>query len=205
MRPLIVVIGIVLIIVGVVLLEVPFVAHGTKTVTETTPATFHVGEEVPILQEPISASWTSATSVTIVARTCSSLDSSASSIWGQCTGGSNQTVTGKSGSFSPSVPIGGYLWVVLVPTGIGPANASASVGISTSLPSGALGLWGLGGIIVIAGVLLHRRKRAVPPEEGPPAAALQTPETEPNVMEAVAPTGSLEGPDEENPADEPLD
>ncbi|MGI0129885.1 MAG: hypothetical protein ACREEC_07025, partial [Thermoplasmata archaeon] len=147
MRPVILIVGIIIIIAGVVLLTVPLTQSGTKTIDATTPAHFHVTERVPVeSSQPVTATWSSSSSVTLVIRTCSSINLSAPQ-WAQCTGGSNLTETGSSGSASTSVPVGGYLWVVLlVPAGAG--NLSATVSVTTTLSTEALGLFGLGALVI---------------------------------------------------------
>jgi len=159
-RPLVLIVGILIVISGVVLVAVPLFPDTTKTVTPEVPADFHISGRVPVLPgEPVSASWSSTVAVTVVLRTCRSIDAAASSIWGQCTGGSNLTRTGSSGFVWTTVPVGSYLWVALLnPTGT-TGNVSASVALTTASPSDALGLWLFGGLIVVLGVLLVRRKK----------------------------------------------
>jgi hypothetical protein len=197
MRPVILLVGIIIIVAGVVLLEVPFLQSSAKTVTATTPAHFHVTERVQVLaSQPVSVSWSSNTSVTLVLRTCSSINLSANT-WGQCTGGSNLTETGTSGSVATNVPVGGYLWAVVLPTGGAGTNRSASVSVATGLPTEALGLWGLGGLIVIVGLLLRGRKKPVSAVEPSPAAAPATPDAEQTAVAGPTPAEAEEGPGEE--------
>jgi hypothetical protein len=172
MRPLILIVGIIIIIGGVVLLEEPLSQSGSKTITPTTPAHFHITERVPIQSsQPVTLSWSSNTSVNLVLLTCSSINTSAPE-WMQCAGGSNLTETGSSGSATTNVPVGGYLWVVV----LGPSTESASVHVTTTLSTEAIGLFGLGALVVIVGLLLRRGKK--------PVAAAEVPETPP-----AAPTG----------------
>jgi hypothetical protein len=171
MRPLILIVGIIIIIGGVVLLEEPLSQSGSKTITPTTPAHFHITERVPIQSsQPVTLSWSSNTSVNLIVLTCSSINTSAPE-WMQCTGGSNLTETGSSGSATTNVPVGGYLWVVV----LGSSTESASVHVTTTLSTEAIGLFGLGAIVVIVGLLLRRGKKPVAaaeaPETSPPAPA----------------------------------
>ncbi|MGC2358961.1 MAG: hypothetical protein WA691_01465 [Thermoplasmata archaeon] len=177
LRPLILIVGILIVAAGVILAVVPLVPDTSKSVSANSPATFHLGFRVPVLpSEPVAASWTSSASVTIVLRTCASINSSATTIWGQCTGGSNVTMTGTSGSTTTSIPPGGYLWVALVGPAAPGANHTASLALSTSSPSGALGLWAFGGLLVALGALfLYRKRKRIRAAEASRLAALSTP------------------------------
>jgi hypothetical protein len=207
MRPVILLVGIVVIIAGVVLLEVPLSQSASKTVTTTAPAHFHYTERVPVLSSaPVAIGWSSNTSVTLVLRTCSSINLTASPIWSQCTGGANLTETGTSGSVSTTVPVGGYVWAVLLAPSGGGANLAASVHVTTPYTTEAVGLWALGAIIVIAGILLRHRKKPVAPAEPPPTAAgAEIPVPEPTTTEAPVTGPPAPSIPEESPGEEPLD
>lgn len=162
MRVVVLIVGILVVAVGFVPLEVVFDTHSTKTTSVTTPVDFKIYERYYVLaNEPATASWTSSTHVTLVARTCSSIDLTQANIWAQCTGGSNVSASGTSGTISTLAPVKGYLWVgILSPAG-STANNTASVTLTTDYQTIAIGLWGIGGILVLAGALLPRgRKRA---------------------------------------------
>ena len=169
--------------------------------TATTPAHFHFTERVQVQSsERVSVSWTSNVSVTLVMSTCSSLDASAPSLWGQCTGGANFTETGSSGSVATTAPVGGYLWVVLLePTNPG-ANLSAAVSVTTPFTTEALGTLGLGGVVVVVAVLLRRGKKVRPPPETPPDEPPAAPEKGPSTAVVTPPTSPGE-----SSVEEPLD
>ena len=185
-RHLVLIVGILVVISGVVLASVPLFPDTTKTVTAAMPVNFHISSRVPVLpSEPVSVSWSSADAVTVVLRTCSSIDANASAIWGQCTGGSNVTRTGASGFVWTTVPLGAYLWVAVFLPGGATSNVSASVALTTTSPSGALGLWAFGGLVVILGALLVRRKKRARTAELPLV---------PSLVNPVAPTNARTGP-----------
>lgn len=177
MRPVVLIVGILVIIAGVVLAEVPFDQSGSKTVTAASPGHFHISQHVPVVpSEPVSLSWSSSTPVTVAILSCSSINLNASSIWAECTGGSNQTQTGTSGTVSTTVPSsGGYLWVGLITTAGSGASPTVSASIKTPIPSGALALWVVGALIVVVGVLLRGRKRRAPSAGVPAPAAGEAP------------------------------
>ncbi len=181
MRPLIVLIGIVIVIGGVVLAVVPVDPVTSKDITASSPSHYHISERVPVLpSEPVSLSWSSNVSTTVILLTCSSIYLNASSVWAQCTGGSNQSETGTSGSWSLSVPTGGqYLWFGVIAGSGALSNPAVTVSIKTAVPTGALGLWIIGALIVLVGLFLRGRKKpasipsgtsGVAPEPSPSAA-----------------------------------
>ena len=160
MRPVVLIVGVLIVASGIVPLTVPLYSHFTKTVSVTTPQNWFIRERFSMLaDDSATAKWSSNSSVTLIVRTCSSIDASASSIWGQCTGGSNVTVVGSSGTVTRSVPVRGYLWIVVqAPVG-STVNQSATVSVTSTYQEAAIGLFGLGGVIVVVGVLLRGRKR----------------------------------------------
>jgi hypothetical protein len=199
MRLIIVIVGIIVVIAGVVLWVVPLTQSGSKTINESTPAHFHVTEHVQLQStQAVSASWSASASVSVVILTCSSINLNASSIWQQCTGGSNHTETGSSGSVSIGVPVGGYLWIGIVAGGSAGTNPSASVYVTTTLSDEAIGLWGLGALVAIIGLLLRRGKpRTAPAPVVGEASPATTPEPEPVADVPSTPPNAPEIPTEE--------
>ena len=202
MRPVILIIGILVIIAGVVIAEVPFDQSGSKTITPTSPIAFHISQHVAVVpNEPVVLSWSSSAPVTVAIQTCSSINSNAPSIWSQCTGGSNQTQTGTSGSWSTSLPAGGgYLWIGIITTAGSGTSPTVSTSVKTSVPTGALGLWVIGALIVVAGVLLRRRKVPVPSPETPVPSGVEGGPVTPR--EIPPPTGAPAGPPSAPPEEE---
>jgi hypothetical protein len=192
-RPVLVVVGVIILIIGLVLFEVPLLSHPAKTVTLSppTPIIYNASETIGITAtEPVSVSWTSTTPITMEIVTCKSELSSPSTPTGA--GCSSVTQTGTSGSSTRAVPVHGSLWVGL--NSSNPSSASATVTLKSASPTAGLGLVGLGVLILLIGLALRRPRSPVP------ASAPQPATSEPvAVGPAPSTTPSVEG----NPGDEP--
>jgi uncharacterized membrane protein len=154
MRPVIVVVGIVLLIVGAVLLLEPVVPQGNQTISNNSA--------LPYVIESVSGysltgsvvvhiSWTAPTAVTVVGGACTANCNSSSS----ASGVTEQS--GTSGSFTLNQPNGGeILFGALNPsTGKG---GNATFTISTALATVGTLLVVVGILLVIAGAVLKSDK-----------------------------------------------
>jgi len=143
MRPIWVAVGAVLIVVGVVLLYVPFVPQKSITVPASQgPPDYEVGT-VPgsslTGKIPVAFAWTSSVTVTVYGGTCSNPCSNYSELSGIV------VQTGTSGTFTVQQPVGGTIFVG-ANTSTGPAG-SVSVKVTTAFST-------LGSLFVIGGVAL---------------------------------------------------
>lgn len=144
MRMGMVVVGIVLLIVGAALMFVPLSPQPQQTLTQsstTTPYAFTISGISITGSIPISVSWSSNTSVLLVAVACSGSCSS-----GNVSALSGATIqTGTSGTFSLNVPTGGTVEIA-VGTITGGAS-STTLNVKTALTT-------VGTIVLIVGILL---------------------------------------------------
>ncbi|HEV8050210.1 MAG TPA: hypothetical protein VGP88_06415 [Thermoplasmata archaeon] len=174
MRPVLVVVGIVLLIVGAVLLFEPVVPQANQTVSNNS--------NVPFVVESVSGysltgsivvhiSWTSASPVEVIAASCAAncnANSSASGVSGIT------LQTGTSGSFTLNQPNGGEIaFGAYNPTGASGGNATFT--ISTALATVGTLLIVVGIIVFIAGLVLKSDKAraaaaapAAPTSSSPP-------------------------------------
>ncbi|MCI4352422.1 MAG: AAA family ATPase [Thermoplasmata archaeon] len=180
------VVGLVLAVVGAVLLFVPVVAQPSQTV-QTTSSTPYVAFTVSGFSLtgsiPVSVSWTSTASVTVLAAACSA----------QCSGNPSSisgltTQTGTSGKFTLNQPDGGA--VVLGALNVGGAAAAVTFKVTTALTSIGSILLIVGILLLVVGILRWSRKA-----EMPAAAMAAAPTGAPGAPQplASAPAGARPG------------
>ncbi|MCI4336110.1 MAG: hypothetical protein L3K17_02805 [Thermoplasmata archaeon] len=173
MRAGIVVVGVVLLVIGAALLFVPLSPQPAQTLTqssETTPAGFTIAGFSITGNIPITVTWSSNTTVLIVAVACS----------GTCANEnlstlSGVTQTGTSGTFSLNVPTGGQVWIAA--GSLAGAPSSTTVNVKTALTTVGSLLLILGVLLLLVGLVLKSKSKAMraPPPE--PAASDAAPMT----------------------------
>jgi uncharacterized membrane protein len=168
MRIGIVVVGVILLILGAVLLFVPLVPQSNQTVDTSSSLpfiAFQVGGYSVTGSIPVAVSWSSPTSVEVVAATCSGtcMNSNASA--------SGITIqSGTSGSFTLNQPNGGTVGIgVLAPSGSSGSNTTVTFKIATALSTVGTLLLVVGILLLIVGVVVKSKKSAA--AASPPALA----------------------------------
>lgn len=160
MRVGIVVAGIVLVIVGAVLLFVPVVAQGSHTLDQSSANSFYLFSVSGFSitgSIPVSISWSSPSTVVMIAAACS-----ATCDTGNLAGLSLATGTGTSGTLTVNQPNGGEVVVGFEPTSGGSSNATATVNVTTALTTVGSILLIVGILILIVGVVLRSKSKMAP-------------------------------------------
>lgn len=191
MRPLLLILGIVILIPGLVLLLVPLVPHPAKDVTTTTLFSYHATERVPLLSSlPVAVSWTSSTPVTVRLYVCPTFSPGATNISILCPNANFQTESGTSGGTTVSIPNNGGVAVTLAPGS--PAGSTVSVTLKATSPTVGLGLVGLGAVVVVVSFLFKRRP-AVParPKSGAPVGSEEKEPAPPSDSGGAMPEGDF--------------
>jgi uncharacterized membrane protein len=184
MRPVIVVVGIVLLIVGAVLLFEPVVPQANQTITsQSSPPVDIESVSGYSLTGSIAVhiAWTSVAPVTVVAATCSAncnYNSSASGVTLQ---------SGTSGSFTLNQPNGGEIAFGAINLTSG-KGGNATFTISTALATVGTLLIVVGILLVIAGVILKSDKARSAVQPASPVVSSPSGPTSPGSDPAASPT-----------------
>lgn len=166
MRIGMVVVGVVVLIIGAALMFVPLSPQPSQTLTQSstsTPYAFTISGISLTGSIPISVSWTSNTTVLLVAVACSGSCSS-----GNVSALSGATIqTGTSGSFTLNVPTGGTVEIA-VGTITGSAS-STTVNVTTALTTVGTILLVVGILLLIVGLVLKRKPKGMAQPPAMPA------------------------------------
>lgn len=154
MRVGIVVVGVVLLVIGAVLLFVPLAPQPAQKLDQsstTAPYAFTVSGFSITGSMPVSVSWTSNTSVLLVAVSCS----------GSCASANVSTLsgaviqTGTSGSFTLSVPDGGTVEIAVGSVTGSPSSTTVNVTTAETTIGSILLIVGI--LLLIVGLVLRRK------------------------------------------------
>jgi uncharacterized membrane protein len=172
MRVGMVVVGVVLLVIGAVLLFVPVAPQPSQTMNESsieTPYAFQISGFSITGNMPITVSWTSNTSVTLLAVACT----------GSCNSGNISTLsgvevqTGTSGTFNMNVPSGGTVEIGAAPLTGGPSTTTVNVTTSETTIGSILLIVGI--LLLIVGLVLKRKSKAMSAPPAMPAQESQPP------------------------------
>lgn len=178
MRIGLVVAGVIVIIVGAVLLFVPVVPQASETVQSNSSAPYYLGSISGFSLTgsiPISVSWTSTSSVEVIAAAVSCSGSGCTNV-SQISGTTAES--GTSGSFTLNQPDGGSIIMGIASvTGGGTANATFKITTAITTVGSILVIVGI--LLLIVGLVLKSKRPA--PIEAPAQAAepMSTPPTPP--------------------------
>lgn len=164
MRIGMVVVGVVVLIIGAALMFVPLSPQPSQTLTQTsesTPYAFTISGISLTGSIPISVSWTSNTTITLLAVACSGTCGNLSTLSGVT------LQTGTSGSFSLSVPTGGTVEIGTITTGGTPS--STTVNVTTALTTVGTILLVVGILLLIVGLVLKRKPKGMAQPPAMPA------------------------------------
>lgn len=166
MRIVIVVVGIVLIILGAVLAFVPIGQIASQDVTSNAPYAANLtGGAIAFSitgTVPLTISWTSSNSTTMIMGACDKVNLGASNISGSCTNAQITTQTGTSGSWNVNVKPGGA-----IVAGCATSNCKATVTVKAGYTVIGDILLILGIVLLIVGVILKSKPKAAPPMAQP--------------------------------------
>lgn len=200
MRMAIVVVGIVLAVIGAVLLFVPVVPQANQTVqsgSSTPYVLFSVTGFSITGSIPVSMSWSSPTSVTILAAACSAHCSANVS---QISGITSQT--GTSGSFTLSQPDGGEVIFGVLSFNTSGSAPTVTLKTSTALTTVGSILLIVGIIVLILGVVVKSKKAKMAAASSAPMSSMpSSPSTTEPMQDSYSypPSGS----DSSNPSGSP--
>jgi uncharacterized membrane protein len=158
MRIVIVVVGIVLIILGAVLAFVPLTTAATQEVTSSAPYGANITAAFSITGTvPLTISWTSGSSTTVLLGACDKISSSAN-----CTNPQLTTQSGTSGSWNVNVKPGGAIVAACATSG---CTANVTVKEGQTVIGDILLILGI--VILIVGVILKSKPKMAPPMAQP--------------------------------------
>src|SRR5690242_12221828 len=151
MRAGVLVVGILLAILGGILAFVPFIPTGSQTITAQQEWAFNVTAAFSITGTvPLSISWSSPTDVTVQLVTCDSVSDLT------CTNEHDSEQNGTSGTFAVNPKVNGAVGLILGTPG------NATVTVREAQPTIGDALLIVGGLFVVAGIVLPRRKPPAP-------------------------------------------
>lgn len=163
MRIVIVVVGIVLIILGAVLAFVPLATAASQEVTSSAPYVANITAAFSITGTvPLTISWTSGSTTSMILGACDKVNSGASNISGSCTNAQITTQTGTSGSWNVNVKPGGAIVAGCFTSG---CTANITVKEGQTVIGDILLILGI--VVLIVGVVLKSKPKAAPPMAQP--------------------------------------
>jgi hypothetical protein len=164
MRLVLLIPGILVMLLAVVLTVSPTATLRTQTATASTPVEFNATSPVSVTGHyPLSFSWGASSLVTIVAATCASVNSRATSEFSVCGGFSLiGEQTGINGAFSVSPKLGAIVFMWVLPVNETQPAPPVTVRIVGAEPLLGTILLGTGGAVAVLGILV--RKKVGPPK-----------------------------------------
>jgi hypothetical protein len=170
-RPVLVLVGMGLIIIGVVLAAVPLFPQPRTTLSSATPTeAFNVTAAFSLTGTvPVTVAWRSSATVSVFLAACDPGPSTSGPLASGplCPGAAYQIQNGTHGTASLNVKPGGILVVALNPSGGNAGNATATVDVTSANPVLGTLLLGIGIVVLVVGAFLRRRPAASSPTASP--------------------------------------